>query len=94
MIAPYTLAYADGEPIWSDIAFGAIIALLAFARANAFSATALSYLIMFAGTWVFVAAFWLYDSARPAWNDLLVGSVVAIVAVLSVLATEEADEGA
>jgi hypothetical protein len=65
MTAPYVLAYDDGEPYWSDIAFGAVIALLAFVRATrARSESALSYLNFVAGLWVFVAAFWLYDSAR------------------------------
>jgi hypothetical protein len=90
--APYVLGYEHGEPYWNDIVFGAVIALLAFVRATrAMTEPLLSYLNIVAGTWVFAAAFWLYGSGLPAWNDLLVGAAVAILATFSVTASEEPD---
>jgi hypothetical protein len=91
MTAPYALAYDAGEPFWSDIVVGAVIAVLAFVRATVPRTTStISYLNVLAGTWVFAASFWLYDSAWPAWNDLIAGSVVAILAVLSITASDDA----
>ena len=90
MSAPYVLAYDDGQPRWSDIAFGALIAVLAFIRATKGSGRPLlSYLNVLLGTWVFAAAFWAYDIPRAAWNDLIIGAAVAILAVLSATADED-----
>ena len=88
--APYMLGYEDGEPLWNDIVFGAVIALLGFVRATrALSEPLISYVNILAGTWVFAAAFWLYETTLPAWNDLLVGAAVAILAALSATASED-----
>ena len=89
LTAPYVLGYGDGDPVWSDVVCGALVALLAFARATqALAEPALSYLNLLAGTWVFAAAFWLYDSGRATWNDLIAGAAIAILAALSVTASE------
>lgn len=91
IIAPFVLGYSDGDPYWNDIVFGAIIAVLALARVSgAYRMPELSWINALIGAWIFVSAFWLDDSARASWNDVILGIVVFVLAISSATASEAA----
>ena len=91
IIAPFVLGYSGGDPYWNDIAFGAIIALLALARVSgAYASSWMSWLNALIGVWIFIAAFWLDASATAGINDVILGIVVFVLGVASATATDEA----
>lgn len=91
IIAPFVLGYSNGDPYWNDIIFGAIIAVLALARVSgAYRMPELSWINALIGAWIFVSAFWLDDSARASWNDVILGIVVFVLAISSATASEAA----
>jgi hypothetical protein len=91
IIAPFVLAYGNGDPYWNDIVFGAIVTLLALARVLGASRAAwLSVLNMLIGAWIFISAFWLDDTWNAGTNDIILGAIVFILALVSASATEEA----
>jgi len=91
IIAPFVLNYQSGDPIWNDVVFGAIVAVLALIRVTgAYRASILSWANAIIGAWIFVSAFWLDSSGRAAANDIIFGVVVFVLAIASATATEEA----
>jgi hypothetical protein len=90
IIAPFVLGYDNGDPYWNDIVFGAIVAVLAFARvAGAYRATWMSSLNMLIGAWIFISAFWLDNTANAGTNDIILGAIVFLLALVSASATVE-----
>jgi SPW repeat-containing protein len=84
IIAPFVLGYAGDDPTWNDIVFGAIVAILALAGISGLSRhPALSYATGLIGAWIFASAFWLESSATAAWNDVILGFVVFVLAIIS-----------
>jgi hypothetical protein len=91
IISPFVLNYSGKDATWNPIVFGAIVGVLALARAaGAFRASALSALNMAIGVWLFISAWWLADTARAAWNVGILGVVVFVLGALSASATEDA----
>ena len=91
IISPFVLSYSGKDATWNPIVFGAIVGLLALGRfGGAFRATALSWLNMAIGVWLFISAWWLADTARAAWNVGVMGVVVFVLAALSAAATKDA----
>jgi len=92
IIAPFVLGYQNGDPIWNDVVFGAIVAVLAFARTTfAKRASELSWINALIGVWLFVSAFWLDSSGTAGTNDIILGCVVFVLSALSASASEEAN---
>lgn len=88
--APFVLDYGRGDPLWNDIVFGGVIALLAIARVvGAHRAEWLSWTVVAVGIWVFVSALWLDHGLTAAVNDMMVGCLVAIFGVASAMATHD-----
>lgn len=95
IIAPFVLGYGNGDPYWNDIVSGAIVAVFAFARvAGAHRASWLSYLNMLIGAWIFASAFWLDSTGRAAWNDVILGVIVFVLALATASASDEAKRAA
>jgi len=91
IIAPFVLGYSNGDPYWNDIVFGAIVAVLAFVRlAGAYRAPELSWINAAIGVWVFVSAFWLDATSTAAWNDVILGAIVFVLAVIGASVSEDA----
>lgn len=91
IIAPFVLGYGNGDPYWNDIAFGAVIALLALSRVSgAYRSSWMSWLNALIGVWIFIAAFWLDATATAGINDVILGIVVFVLGVASATATDEA----
>ena len=89
IVAPFVLDYSGGDPYWNDIVFGGIVAVLALVRvAGAAGASWLSYLNGLIGAWLFISAFWLDDTSQAAWNDVIVGAVIFIFALVSATASD------
>jgi SPW repeat-containing protein len=90
IIAPFVLGYGGGDPTWNDIVFGAIVAILALAGISGlWRHPALSYATALIGAWIFASAFWLDSSATAAWNDVILGLIVFVLAIISARAGEE-----
>jgi hypothetical protein len=95
VVAPFVLGYRSGDPLWNDIVFGAIIALLALVRASSAyrssgrSASVLSWLNGLIGAWLVISAFWLDASGTAAINDIVLGLAVLILGLLSAMSADE-----
>jgi hypothetical protein len=90
IVAPFVLSYGDGDPIWNDVVFGAVTALIAVARASgAYRAAWLSLVNAAVGIWIFLSAFWLDETTTAGWNDVITGAVIAILAILSAASSED-----
>jgi hypothetical protein len=90
IIAPFVLGYSDGDPYWNDIVFGAIVAFFALIRlSGAYRAEWLSYINALIGIWVFVSAFWLDSTMRAGWNDIIVGAIIFVLALICATARGE-----
>ncbi|HEY7075746.1 MAG TPA: SPW repeat protein [Solirubrobacteraceae bacterium] len=91
IIAPFVLGYGNGDPYWNDIVFGAIVALIALIRiSGAYRAEWLSWINALIGVWIFVSAFWLDSTMTAGWNDIILGVIVFILALISAGATSDA----
>jgi hypothetical protein len=90
IIAPFVLGYANGDPYWNDIVFGAIVALFGLIRlSGAHRADWLSWLNALIGIWIFVSAFWLDETMTAGWNDIILGAIVFVLGMIG--ATARAD---
>jgi hypothetical protein len=84
IIAPFVLGYGGGDPYWNDIIFGAIVAVLAAGRALFLPRqTWISAINVVIGAWIFASAFWLDDTARAAWNDVILGAIVFVLGIVA-----------
>lgn len=93
IVAPFALSYSSEDPYWNDIAFGTMIAAIAFIRlGGAARVHILSRLNAVLALWIFVSAFWLDDTHRAASNDIAVGIIVVSLSLASAAATERAPE--
>lgn len=91
IIAPWVLGYGNGDPYWNDVLFGALIAIFAGARmAGAFRESGLSLINAAIGVWLFASAFWLDNTGTAGANDIILGIVVFVLALLSMSASEDA----
>ena len=89
IISPFVLGYAGADATWNPIVFGAIVGVLALARAaGAYRAEWLSWINMAIGVWLFISAFWLAHSAQASWNVGIMGIVVFILGAWSAAATD------
>jgi SPW repeat len=87
IIAPFVLGYDNGDPYWNDIVFGAIVGFFALIRmSGAYREEWLSYLNALIGIWIFVSAFWLDATSTAGWNDIILGAIVFILALISATA--------
>jgi SPW repeat len=87
IIAPFVLGYHNGDPYWNDIVFGAIVGFFALIRmSGAYRAEGLSYLNALIGIWIFVSAFWLDATATAGWNDIILGAIIFVLALISATA--------
>lgn len=91
IIAPWVLGYNNGDPYWNDVLFGALIAIFAGARmAGAFRESGLSLINAAIGVWLFASAFWLDNTGTAGANDIILGIVVFVLALISMSASEDA----
>jgi hypothetical protein len=87
--APFVLSYGAGDPVWNDVLFGAVTAIIALARVTgAYGAAWLSRVNALVGAWIFAAAFWLDATVWAATNHVIVGSLVVLFALASATATD------
>ncbi len=84
IIAPFVLNYARLEAAQTnDIIIGIIVAVIAAIRTfGAFTQPGWSWVNVILGVWLIIAPFVLGYSgaARPLWNDIILGVVIAILA--------------
>ncbi len=83
IIAPWVLAYTNGDPYWNDVLFGALIAIFALGRLlMPAQGQALSIANMLFGAWIFASAFWLDSSGTASGNDIVLGAIVFVLALI------------
>ncbi len=95
VIAPWVLGYTSITAQWNDVACGVAITLLALARLSGASRLIwASWLNCMIGIWLIVATFTI-DLNPTEWiNDVIVGAVVALLALWSASAGADAAENA
>jgi hypothetical protein len=94
IVAPFILGYGDGDPIWNDVVFGAVVAVIAVARVTgAYRAAWPSWLNALVGLWICASAFLLDASSAAVANDLIAGCLVLVLALVSIDATDDARSG-
>jgi hypothetical protein len=82
IIAPWVLGYSSSDPRWNDVVFGIIVGVLALVRmSGAYRAEWLSWINALIGVWLFVAAFTIDQTRVAAWNDIILGIIVFLLAV-------------
>lgn len=91
IVATFVLGYFElTAALWNDIVIGVLVLGLAGARAaNPGAAPGLSWTNAVLGLWLILAPFVLgYSVERaPLWNDVVVGLIMASLAVSSAVAT-------
>ena len=92
LLAPFTFGYAHvvSAALWEDAIVGGLIAILALWRAVAVKAEntiGIALVTAGLGLWSLIAPIALsyHSLTSAAWNDMIVGIVVAILALLSTL---------
>lgn len=93
VLAPFALDYENMGPgfdgRWNDIAIGIAIAVVALVRILApYRSVGIAAINVGLGGWLVVAPFVLAYSARSdataaTWNDVIVGAIVLVVAMVS-----------
>jgi hypothetical protein len=82
IIAPWVLGYSARDPRWNDVVFGIIVGIFALTRATgAYREDWLSWINALIGVWLFVAAFTIDHTSTAAWNDIILGIIVFLLAV-------------
>ncbi len=92
IVAPFVLGYVASVPRWNDIILGIVIGVFALIRTfTPLRAAWLSWANIVLGLWLIVAPFALgYPGTTPLWNDIILGIVVAGLAIWSSGATAAA----
>lgn len=91
LIAPWVLGYSAAAARWNDVACGAAIGVLAFARlAGAPRLVWLSLCNAAIATWLVVASFTLDGGGTEFANDVILGALIALLALLSAASSESA----
>lgn len=93
--SPIVLGYDAGDPRRHDILLGLAIATIAAVSVGRRPWRAWTgWLNAGLGLWLFAAAFWAAESAAAAWNEAIVGALVAALASIAASATEQAQRAA
>ena len=91
IVAPFALAYTDTtSALWNDIIVGAVVLIFAAVRVGMpLHMQWLSWINALLGVWLFIAPFALgySDISSPLWNDIVLGVIVAVLAVASSVAS-------
>jgi membrane-bound ClpP family serine protease len=91
ILSPWILGYTGADATWNPIVFGAIVLVLALARiAKPAGTQALSAINAIIGVWLFIAGFWLADSAQASWNCWVLGVIVFVMAAIGLTSRENA----
>ena len=89
--SPIVLGYGAGDPRRHDVLLGLAIATIAALRVGRRPWRASTgWLNAGLGLWLFAAAFWAAQSTTAAWNEAVVGGLVAALASIAASATEQA----
>jgi len=90
ILAPFVLAYGDGDPVWNDVIFGAATAIIALVRVSgAYRSAWLSWVNALIGAWIVLSAFVLDETSTASSNDVIVGVLIVVIALVSISATDE-----
>jgi hypothetical protein len=91
IVSPWVFEYGGRSAALSSVTVGALIALLAAIRlASLHNSAGLSGINLLLAFWT-AAGPWMYDYAintGAMWNNILVGILVAVLAVCSAIATD------
>jgi SPW repeat len=94
IISPWVLHDQTQQVYTNNVILGIIIAVLAAIRAGgAYRAAWLSWINLLLGLWVIISPWVLQFPASQTqafWNNVIVGVIVAILAIWSVVATRSA----
>lgn len=85
IFAPFVLGYTQPNAVTNDIILGIVIGILALIRVfSPLRSTWLSIINILLGLWLIAAPFVLgYTNSTPFWNDIIVGIIVAVMALWS-----------
>ncbi len=88
ILSPYIFGYSGARGASNEIVMGILIGIVALIRVlTPFSSGWLSWLNVLFGLWLLVSPFTRgYAVTSLIWNDIIVGIIVAVMAVLSTVA--------
>lgn len=93
-LSPLLLAYGSGDPWWNDVLMGALIATFALLRVTGSLREAwFSWINLLLGLWVFLNGLLFAVSTAASVNELITGTLVFMLAALSIAATDSARRG-
>lgn len=82
IISPYIFGFTQG--VTNSVIIGIVVAVLALIRfINPVQASWLSWINTILGIWLIVSAFVMGVAAAPFWNTLILGIIVAVMAIWS-----------
>ena len=91
VVSPFVLAYRPADPVWTQVAVGGAIALLALLRVTrGVWKSWMSWANGSLGAAICVVAVFAADSLAGHWNGVVTGALVLVLAALSASATESA----
>lgn len=94
MLSPWLLAYDSDDPIRNDLLIGALVTTFALLRVTGGVRGAwLSWLNLALGLWVFLTGVAFASSTVASLNEMVMGVLVALLAILSIGATDSARRG-
>ena len=84
-ISPWIIAYVASEARWNDLIVGAAIVLFSWIRLVSRDRTGVpSWINLLLGLWLIFAPFVMhYVSNGQRWNSVVVGVIVAVLAITS-----------
>ncbi len=86
IISPYVFGFAQG--VANSVIVGIVVAVLALIRfINPAQAAWLSWINTVLGIWLIVSAIVMGIAAAPFWNMLILGVVIAVMAIWSTSST-------
>lgn len=80
VISPFVLAIHSPKALWSNVATGAMIAILAVLRSSMHRA-GWSWLNLILGIWLVISPFVLLVSGAAMWNNVIFGIIIAASAL-------------
>lgn len=94
MLSPWLLGYGAEDPIWNDLLIGALITIFALLRiTGGVRETWLSWVNLSLGLWVFLNGVVFASSTVASINEMVMGVMVALLASLSIAASDSARRG-
>lgn len=82
IISPFVLAFSSPRAMWSNVATGIVVGILAIIRLSVRNQPGWSWINVILGIWLILSPFVLgVVSGATLWNNVIIGIIVAAIAL-------------